>query len=125
MVRVVGRVDRAASIQLSGWIRGLIAAGAHNVVVDVSGATGCDARILTVLSRASARLAADGESFTVVGLQLPEFIDVLPRATLDEVFIVYDVIRRESGVQATRGATPRQSWRVRPSAPSSRGRHRR
>jgi anti-anti-sigma regulatory factor len=96
-VRIIGRVDRAVTSQVRGWIRGLIAAGAHHLILDVSGAVDCDARLLTVLADTNARLAADGDSFTVVGLQLPEFIDLLPRASLDELFVVYDVVRREAG----------------------------
>jgi anti-anti-sigma regulatory factor len=93
-VRVVGRVDRDVTNQVSGWIRGLLAAGVHHLVVDVSGARDCDASMLTVLSRARAQLADAGDSFTVVGLQLPEFLEVLPHASLDEVFVVYDAVRR-------------------------------
>lgn len=96
-VRIVGRVDRAVTSQVRGWIRGLIAAGAHHLVVDVSLALDCDRRLLTVLADAQARLGDDGESLTVIGLQLPQFIDVLPRASLDEIFVVYDVVRREAG----------------------------
>jgi hypothetical protein len=95
-VRVVGRVDRDATSEVSGWIRGLIAAGVHHLVVDVSGARDCDPRMLTVLSRASAQLAGAGDSFRVVGLQLPEFLEVLPHASLDEIFVVHDVVRREA-----------------------------
>lgn len=104
-VRIIGRVDRAVTSQVRGWIRGLLAAGAHHLVVDVSEAVDCDVRLLTVLADTSARLAADGDSFAVVGLQLPEFIDVLPRASLDELFVVYDVVRREAG--RARAPTPR------------------
>jgi anti-anti-sigma regulatory factor len=104
-VRIIGRVDRAVTSQVRGWIRGLLAAGAQHLVVDVSEAVDCDVRLLTVLADANARLAADGDSFAVVGLQLPEFIDALPRASLDELFVVYDVVRREAG--RTRAPTPR------------------
>jgi hypothetical protein len=95
-VQVVGRVDRDVTSQVSGWIRGLIAAGVHHLDVDVSRARDCDPRMLTVLSRASAQLAGAGDSFRLVGLQLPEFIQVLPHASLDEIFVVYDVVRREA-----------------------------
>jgi hypothetical protein len=107
-VRIIGRVDRAVTSQVRGWIRGLIAAGAHHLVVDVSEALDCDVRLLTVLADTNARLAADGDSFVVVGLQLPEFIDVLPHASLDELFVVYDVVRREAGRThaPTRSSTP-------------------
>jgi anti-anti-sigma regulatory factor len=113
-VRIVGRVDRAVTSQVRGWIRGLITAGAHHLVVDVHAAVDCDLRLLTVLADANARLTADGDTFAVVGLQLPEFIDVLPHASLEEIFVVYDVVRRE----AANPAPPTRS------AVSGGGRHR-
>jgi len=66
--------------------------------------------MLTVLSRASAQLASAGDSFRVVGLQLPEFIEVLPHAGLDEIFVVYDVVRREAHRCAAAARSPMPGW---------------
>ncbi|MEJ3654038.1 STAS domain-containing protein [Actinomycetes bacterium KLBMP 9759] len=124
-VRVVGRADRAVSAQVGGWLRGLIAAGARHLVVDLSCAIECDGRILTALARAHARLTGDGGSLVVVGLRLPAFIEVLPRASLEEVFIVYDVVRREARIPVAPVSTSRAVWVAWSSASPSVGRHRR
>lgn len=93
---VVGRVDRATTTQVGGWLRGLLAGGVRHVTVNVSAATGCNGRLLALLAETHERLGTELVSFTVVGVQLPEFLTALRAATLDEVFIIYDVVCRES-----------------------------
>lgn len=95
-VWVVGPVDRATITQVGGWLRGLMGGGVRHVTVNVSAATGCNGRLLALLAHTHERLGTELVSFTVVGVQLPEFLTALRAATLDEVFIIYDVVRRES-----------------------------
>src|SRR5947199_2442 len=104
---------QGTAVQLGAVVDGKVAACAPD-----PGALDCDPHLLTVLARANARLTASGDSFTLVGLQLPEFIDVLPRARLDEIFIVYDVVRSEAGRSMAASTSSR------PASPSG-GRHRR
>jgi hypothetical protein len=68
----------------------------QHVVVDVAGAQVATVRLLGVFAKVRALLAAEEGSFTVVGLRLPELSTMLETAGADEVFIVYDSIRRES-----------------------------
>jgi anti-anti-sigma regulatory factor len=112
-VQVVGPADRAVTIRISGWIRGLVAVGVRILVVDVTEATDCDARLLTVLARTRRELVCERGSLMVVGVQLPQFLAALRAASLDEIFIVYDVVRREAGAarnarnqEATRSTAP-------------------
>ena len=95
-VVVMGRVDRAATVQVSGAIRGLYAVGVRHLVVDVSAATDCDPWLLTVLARAHAKLAADSGALNIVGVRLPQFVSALRTAALDEAFIIFDAVRREA-----------------------------
>ena len=101
-VLVMGRANRAATVQVSGTIRGLYAVGIRHLVVDVSAATDCDPWLLTVLARAHAQLAADSGTLRIVGVKLPQFVSALRTAALDEAFIIYDAVRREAISQIPR-----------------------
>jgi len=101
-ILVMGRADRAATVQVSGAIRGLYAVGIRHLVVDVSAAMDCEPGLLTVLARAHARLADDSGTLKIVGVQLPQFVSALRTAALDEVFVIYDAMRREGMSQIPR-----------------------
>jgi hypothetical protein len=95
-VLIFGRADRAAISEASGAIRGLRAVGLRHVVIDVSGALDCDGRLLTMLARAHAQLADDTGTLEITGVKLPQFLPALRTAALDEVFVIYDAVRRET-----------------------------
>lgn len=95
-VLISGRADRAAINQLSGAIRGLCAVGLRHLVIDVSDARDCDGRLLTVLARTHTQLADATGSLDIVGVKLPQFLAALRHATLDEVFVIYDAVRRDT-----------------------------
>ncbi len=91
-VHVVGRVDRDKITEVSGAVRGLVAVGVRELVVDLSGSwdgTG----LLPVLARTRAALAERGGTLRLVGLALPEYLAALRTAPLDEVFLIYDAVR--------------------------------
>jgi hypothetical protein len=92
IVAVAGRVDRATITEVSGTVRGLIAVGVSEVVVDLTHAWE-GAGLLAVLARSRADLADVGGSLRLIGVALPEYLDALADAPLDEVFLVYDAIR--------------------------------
>lgn len=99
MVWIVGVVDRAVVTEASGVIRGLIASGVRDVVVDVAGVIRVDGRLLSVLAELRAELAAPGDgetpgSLTVIGVVVPTFLEGLGSADLDGVFLLYDAVRR-------------------------------
>lgn len=94
-VTVTGVVDRAKVTEVSGTIRGLVAGGATEVVVDLTHATD-GAALLTVLARTRAALAEQGGTLWLVGVAVPEFLAALIAAPLEEVFLVYDAVRREA-----------------------------
>jgi hypothetical protein len=94
-VRVVGRVDREKSTEVSGAIRGLVAVGVGELVVDLSGSWD-GAGLLPVLARARAALAEQGGTLRLLGVALPEFLAALRTAPLDEVFLIYDTLRSNS-----------------------------
>jgi anti-anti-sigma regulatory factor len=95
-VRLAGRADRLTINQLSGVLRGLRAVGVRHVVIDMTGALDCDGRLLAVLVRARNQLAdVDGE-LKIAGVNLPQVLDALGAATLEEVFLVYDAVRRDN-----------------------------
>jgi anti-anti-sigma regulatory factor len=97
-VTVAGRVDRAATDQVADRMRALVAAGVTELVIDVSSAVGdVDAALLTVLARARAELAVCGGTVRLTGVTLPRFAAALHTADLDEVFVVYDALRRDGG----------------------------
>lgn len=111
-VVVAGPANRAAVTEASRSLRGLIEAGVRHLVVDVSGVYDVDGRLLTVLARTRARLAdldapATG-SLTVVGVVLPQFLPALQAAGPDEVFVIYDAVRRGSRTVAL--PRPRRAW---------------
>ena len=65
------------------------------LVVDLTHAWD-SAALLTVLARTRADLAERGGSLRLVGVALPEFLAALTAAPLDEVFLVYDAVRRNA-----------------------------
>lgn len=105
-VRVVGRVDRAKTIEVSGTVRGLVAGGVPELVVDLSESWD-GARLLPALARTRAVLAERGGTPQLIGVALPEFLAALRTAPLDEVFLIYDAVRRSpaAGVHGLPGAT--------------------
>ena len=95
IVQVLGRVDRAAISQIRAAIRGLRAAGARHLVVDLSAVTDCDERLLNFLAGARAQLLDDRGTLTLAGVNLPQLLPALRETTVDGVFVVYDALRRE------------------------------
>jgi anti-anti-sigma regulatory factor len=95
-VRVAGRANRVTINEVSGAIRGLRAVGIRHLVIDMSAALDCDPRLLRVLARAHTQLADDAGALRITGVKLPQFLDALQAATLDEVFVIYDALRRET-----------------------------
>ncbi len=94
-VAVTGQVDRAKIGEVSGTVRGLLAVGVSELVVDLTHAWD-SAALLTVLARTRAELADHGGTLRLVGVALPEFLAALNAAPLDEVFLVYDAVRRSA-----------------------------
>jgi hypothetical protein len=92
-VAVTGQVDRPTVTEFSGTVRGLVAVGVPELTVDL-GACWEGARLLTVLARTRRALMDRGGRLHLVGLALPEFLPALREAPLDEVFLVYDAVRR-------------------------------
>ena len=92
---VTGQVDRAKITEVSGTVRGLLAVGVDELVVDLTHAWD-SAALLTVLARTRADLAERGGTLRLVGVALPEFLAALSAAPLDEVFLVYDAVRRHA-----------------------------
>ena len=92
---VTGQVDRAKITEVSGTVRGLLAVGVDELVVDLTHAWD-SAALLTVLARTRADLAERGGTLRLVGVALPEFLAALTAAPLDEVFLVYDAVRRNA-----------------------------
>ena len=93
VVTVSGQVDRPTITELSGTVRGLVAVGIPDLTVDL-GACWEGARLLTVLARTRRALIDRGGQLHLVGVVLPEYLAALRDAPLDEVFLVYDAIRR-------------------------------
>ncbi|WP_433038037.1 STAS domain-containing protein [Actinomycetospora sp. CA-053990] len=89
---VTGQVDRAKITEVSGTVRGLLAVGVDELVVDLTHAWD-SAALLSVLARTRADLAERGGTLRLVGVALPEFLAALTAASLDEVFLVYDAVR--------------------------------
>jgi hypothetical protein len=93
IVRVIGRVDRAKTIEVSGAVRGLLAVGVSDLVVDLSDSWD-GAGLLPTLARVRAVLTERGGTLHLVGVALPEFLVALGTAPLDQTFLIYDAIRR-------------------------------
>jgi hypothetical protein len=91
-VAVTGEVDRATITELSGTLRGLVAVGVTDVTVDLRGCWE-GARLLTVLARTRRALSDRDGTLHLVGVAIPEYLDALRKAPLDEVFLVYDAMR--------------------------------
>jgi hypothetical protein len=110
-VAVTGQVDRAKVSEVSGIVRGLLAVGVSDLVVDLTHAWD-SAVLLTVLARTRADLADHGGTLRLDGVALPEFLAALTEAPLDEVFLVYDAVRRSADVGPAAGeAHPASSVR--------------
>ena len=92
-VSVSGQVDRPTVTEFSGTVRGLVAVGIPELTVDLGGCWE-GARLLTALARTRRALTDRGGRLHLVGLVLPEYLAALRNAPLDEVFLVYDAIRR-------------------------------
>ena len=72
-----------------------MAGGVHELVVDLSGSWD-GARLLPTLARTHTVLAERGGMLRLLGLALPEFLAALRTASLDEVFLIYDTVRRDA-----------------------------
>ena len=95
-VRLAGRADRLTINQVGGVLRGLRAVGVRRVVIDMSRAVDCDGRLLAVLARARNQLADAEGQLEITGVNLPQVLDALGAATLEEVFLIYDAVRRDN-----------------------------
>ncbi|MCD2196121.1 STAS domain-containing protein [Actinomycetospora endophytica] len=95
-VMVVGAGDRITANHLARYVDALVREGARHLIVDVSAASDCGCRLLTVLARARADLVDRGGALDVTGVSLPQFLDALQGAGPDEVFVVYDALRARS-----------------------------
>ncbi|MEA2484679.1 MAG: hypothetical protein QOC55_2626, partial [Thermoleophilaceae bacterium] len=105
-VTVTGVVDSAKVTEVSGTVWSLIASGVTELVVDLTHA--CDGpALLTVLARTRADLADHGGTLWLVGVAVPEFLAALVAAPLEEVFLVYDAVRRDTEGTRTRGRRAR------------------
>lgn len=96
MVRLSGSVGRVTAERTATSIAALIDAGERNVLVDVSAVANSTGHLLTVLSGARRTLTAVRGSLLIVGVQLPPFLTALETAAVDEVFLVYDALRRDA-----------------------------
>jgi hypothetical protein len=95
-IRIGGDADSTKATDLASTINGLLAVGVRELVVDLTGAHNA-AVLLPVLAKARRDLLAEAGTLRVVGVVVPEILDALSAAPLDEVFIVYDAVRdRES-----------------------------
>jgi hypothetical protein len=92
---LTGRVDQDRVTEVSSTVRGLIAVGVSELVVDLTHAWD-GAALLTVLAGTRADLADHGGTLQLVGVALPEFLAALTAAPLGEVFLVYDAVRQSS-----------------------------
>jgi hypothetical protein len=97
-VCVVGRVDPQMVTEVSGIVRGLLAVGVRELVVDLTEAVDGPA-LQATLCRTRAELAETGGGLRVVGVALSEFLPALYGATLDEVFLVYATVRQNPARQ--------------------------
>jgi hypothetical protein len=96
MLRLSGPIGRITAERIGTSITSLIAAGERDLLVDVSAVAQCTGHLLTVLSRARRTLTGRGGSLLIVGVQLPPFMTALETASVDEVFLVYDALRRDA-----------------------------
>jgi hypothetical protein len=112
IVAVTGQVDHAKVTDVSGTVRGLIAVGVTDLVVDLTRSWD-GAALLPVLARRHADLADRGGTLRLVGVALPEFLAALAAAPLDEVFLVYEAVRRNSDDSRSRRQRPRAAGSVR------------
>jgi hypothetical protein len=108
-MRVWGCPDRAMVREISGLIRGLHAVGVRHLAVDLSAAVDCNRQLLTVLARAHARWADGSGVLWITGVKLPQFLYALQSASVDEVFLIYGAVRRDSAV-STRARPRRGVW---------------
>jgi hypothetical protein len=109
-VIVTGVVEQVKVTEVSGTVWSLIASGVTEVVVDLTHA--CDgAVLLTVLARTRADLAEHGGTLWLVGVAVPEFLAALIAAPLEEVFLVYDAVRRDA--EGTRARPGRAAGSIR------------
>jgi hypothetical protein len=93
-VVVSGRVDPPTIAAVSGTIADLVADGIPELTVDLGGSWD-GARLLSVLAETRQALTERGGTLHLVGVALPEFLAALRGAPLDEVFLVYDAVRRD------------------------------
>ena len=86
LLSVIGRLDDSGLELLQSRLDELLAGGTRLMVADLSGAAGCDGRLLTCWPE---RSAASGAGWLrLVGLGAP-VLDALDQAALPEVLLVY------------------------------------
>lgn len=105
-VGVAGRVDRDTITEVSGTVRGLVAVGVGELVVDLTDAYE-GAGLLAVLARTRAELADQGGTLRVAGLALPEFMPAVTaarstRCSWSTTRSVTTLSRRSAGAVVTR-----------------------
>ncbi|WP_433782103.1 STAS domain-containing protein [Actinomycetospora sp. CA-101289] len=107
-IRLAGRADEVAITEITATIRRLVALGVRHVVVDVSEAGVLPGALLSVLARTHVRLSAEepAGSLRLAGVHQPHVAAALETAGLDEVFLVYDAVRRSGSRTAPHVAIP-------------------
>jgi len=96
MVRLSGSVGRVTAERTGTSISDLISAGERHLLVDVSAVAHSTGHLLAVLAGAHRTLTGLRGSLLIIGVQLPPFLTALETASVDEVFLVYDALRRDA-----------------------------
>jgi hypothetical protein len=97
-----GPADHEAITRAANTIADLISTGVRHLIVDVSGIYDVEVDLLTMFACTRAALAtafAVEGSLTIVGVKLPQFLPAMRDAQVDEVFLVYDALRRDSSAR--------------------------
>jgi anti-anti-sigma regulatory factor len=127
LLSVAGRLDGDGLRRLQSNVDALLDGGAHLLVADLSGVTGCDGRLFDLLSRTSHLVEYRGGWLRLVGVG-PPVLNALNQAALPQVLLVY----RASGwashgsAELRRAATERLHSAVAPTSahPRRPGTHR-
>ena len=89
---VNGSCRRPVLDELRGRASALLAAGARDVVVDLSGVTEADTHLLRALSHLQRRVESHRGTLTLIGAP-GALAAVLETATLAQVFLIYQSLR--------------------------------
>jgi anti-anti-sigma regulatory factor len=90
-VAVSGAVDTRTVRQLAAHLAGLLNAGAHHLVVDLSGAEQVDDELLDLMRRVEERILARNGVFELTGLS-PSVLYAMDDGSLTEVFMIYRAV---------------------------------